>query len=76
MKSDSQSTMGGKTARVSLEDENYLIVQREEEAPQGFSSIDISFRSHIIRVYDDRPWQVHHMNKGGQTIEFPMVDNS
>ena len=69
-------TGGGFTGRVSLKDEDYLIVKRDEERPQGFRSIDISFSSHTIRIYDDRPWKIHHMDKDSQTIEFPVLEQS
>lgn len=77
MEAYSADTMGGRTSQVHLDEhEDYLIVYRKEERPKGFDSVDISFRNHIIRIYDDRPWKIHHMNSDSQTIAFPVLQQS
>lgn len=67
---------GGPTVRLEVKDENYVIVNRESEKVQGFGSVEISFKNHIIRVYDDRPWKIHHMNSNQQTIPFQTLTES
>lgn len=76
MNTQSYNSGAGRTGKVEVDGEEYLIVTRPEEEKEGFDSIDISFESHTIRIYDDRPWKVHHMNSNNQTIEFPVLQQS
>jgi hypothetical protein len=52
---------GRPTARVELDDEEYLIIHRKGEEERW--SIDVSFRDRTIEIYRDEPWQV--TQKGG-----------
>jgi len=59
---------GGPTAKVDLKEEDYLIAYREAEG-DDFSSVDIDFRTHIIRIYDNRPWKIMSMDRNSRYLE-------
>lgn len=68
---NSYQSLRGPAAQVELKDEDYLIVYRPREGG-SFSSVDIDFSQHIIRIYDDRPWKVNSIDKNSRHIN-PIV---
>lgn len=63
------------TRRIELsKDEDYVIIHREGE--QQGECIDVSYDSHIIRLYQEASWKIHPMNRNSRTTEIQVLDRS
>lgn len=85
MQCQSYDSMGGRTGRVDIEDETYLITDRNLGTTKvtlgGYEvkereTIDIDYRNHIIRIYSDAPWKVHPMNQNSKTVPVEILEKS
>lgn len=63
VRSWSYDSLGGKTGRVVIEGETYLIVDHK---PDTSETIDIDFKKRLIKVYDDESWTILPMDSNSQ----------
>ena len=74
MKTNSYVSVVGKTGKIRIEEETYLIIC-DNRREKGFA-IDIDFKNNLIRVSSNDKWKIHPMTADLQAQEIEVLDDS
>lgn len=70
MKTETSPTPGRLTGKITLEQENYLLITDASNSER----IDVDLEERIIRVYSDKPWQADIFERSGQRKQWGKHD--